>query len=222
MQKTGAPSLLLKTINGDHGFKSAIVDNRVKQFLDLHLRVIAAGIVTTLIVKKERRWRLFSCPVRAASRTELGAARSLGVKARPEARLSSSAGQRARSAVESSRSRIRLSSLEADDRRLLGLSWLSHLTFKFETGRFKSVWDTSWAAGRKYGSGDLPLSPVDRASPLSGRFIMLSPSSFSLRSRDWWSAWRLKVLAKNDDFLFSASAVSHAQRALSRTDSIMG
>ncbi len=55
MQKAGAPSLLLKTINGDHGFKSAIVDNRVKQFFELNLRCIAAEIMTTLIVVKDRR-----------------------------------------------------------------------------------------------------------------------------------------------------------------------
>jgi hypothetical protein len=42
-------------INGGHGFKCPILDNHVKQFLDLHLRGIAAEIVTTPIVVEERR-----------------------------------------------------------------------------------------------------------------------------------------------------------------------
>ncbi len=41
--------------NGCHGFKSTILDDRVKQFLDLHLRGIAAEIATTPIVVEERR-----------------------------------------------------------------------------------------------------------------------------------------------------------------------
>lgn len=55
LQKAGVPSLLQEMTNGGHGFKSPILDDRVKQFLDLHLRGIAAEIVTTPIVVEERR-----------------------------------------------------------------------------------------------------------------------------------------------------------------------
>jgi len=50
LQKAGVPSLLQEMTNGGHGFKSPLLDERVKQFLDLHLRGIAAEIVTSPIV----------------------------------------------------------------------------------------------------------------------------------------------------------------------------
>ena len=50
LQKAGVPSLLQEMTNGGHGFRSAILDERVKQFLDLHLRGVPAEIVTSPIV----------------------------------------------------------------------------------------------------------------------------------------------------------------------------
>lgn len=50
LQKAGVPSLLQEMTNGGHGFRSPILDERVKQFFDLHLRGIAAEIVPTPIV----------------------------------------------------------------------------------------------------------------------------------------------------------------------------
>lgn len=50
LQKAGVPSMLQEMTNGGHGFRSPILDERVKQFLDLHLRGIPAEIVTSPIV----------------------------------------------------------------------------------------------------------------------------------------------------------------------------
>jgi acetyl esterase/lipase len=44
--KVGSPSLLLPVTDGGHGFRSAEVDRRVRQFFDLHLRGIRADIST--------------------------------------------------------------------------------------------------------------------------------------------------------------------------------
>lgn len=55
LQKAGVPSLLQEMTNGGHGFKSPVLDDRVKQFLDLHLRGIAAEIITSPIMVEERR-----------------------------------------------------------------------------------------------------------------------------------------------------------------------
>ncbi|MES2593787.1 MAG: alpha/beta hydrolase fold domain-containing protein [Verrucomicrobiota bacterium] len=49
LQKAGVPSLLQEMTNGGHGFRSPILDQRVKQFFDLHLRGIPAEIVTSPI-----------------------------------------------------------------------------------------------------------------------------------------------------------------------------
>lgn len=54
LQKAGVPSLLQEMTNGGHGFKSPILDGRVKQFLDLHLRGIAAEIITSPVVVEGR------------------------------------------------------------------------------------------------------------------------------------------------------------------------
>lgn len=50
LQKSGVPSLLQEMTNGGHGFRSPILDERVKQFFDLHLRGVPAEIVTSPIV----------------------------------------------------------------------------------------------------------------------------------------------------------------------------
>lgn len=54
LQKAGVPSLLQEMTNGGHGFKSPVLDDRVKQFLDLHLRGIAAEIITSPVVVEGR------------------------------------------------------------------------------------------------------------------------------------------------------------------------
>jgi acetyl esterase/lipase len=54
LEKAGVPSLLQEMTNGGHGFKSPILDERVKQFFDLHLRGIAAEIVPTPIFVEGR------------------------------------------------------------------------------------------------------------------------------------------------------------------------
>ena len=54
LQKAGVPSLLQEMTNGGHGFKSPILDERVKQFFDLHLHGIAAEIVPTPIFVEGR------------------------------------------------------------------------------------------------------------------------------------------------------------------------
>jgi dipeptidyl aminopeptidase/acylaminoacyl peptidase len=55
LQKAGVSSLFQEMTNGGHGFKSPMLDERVNQFLDLHLRGIAAEIVTAPIVVEERK-----------------------------------------------------------------------------------------------------------------------------------------------------------------------
>jgi acetyl esterase/lipase len=49
LQKAGVPSLLQEMTNGGHGFKSPVLDERVKQFIDLHLRGIKSELQTTPI-----------------------------------------------------------------------------------------------------------------------------------------------------------------------------
>lgn len=49
LQKASVPSLLQEMTNGGHGFKSPVLDERVKQFLDLHLRGIKSELQTTPI-----------------------------------------------------------------------------------------------------------------------------------------------------------------------------
>jgi acetyl esterase/lipase len=49
LQKAGVPSLLQEMTNGGHGFQSPVLDERVKQFLDLHLRKIITEIQSTPI-----------------------------------------------------------------------------------------------------------------------------------------------------------------------------
>jgi len=49
LQKAGVPSLLQEMTNGGHGFQSPVLDERVKQFLDLHLRGVKSEIQTTPI-----------------------------------------------------------------------------------------------------------------------------------------------------------------------------
>lgn len=49
LQKAGVPSLLQEMTNGGHGFRSPVLDERVKQFLDLHLRGIKSELQTTPI-----------------------------------------------------------------------------------------------------------------------------------------------------------------------------
>ncbi len=49
LRKAGVPSLLQEMTNGGHGFQSPVLDERVKQFLDLHLRKITTEIQSTPI-----------------------------------------------------------------------------------------------------------------------------------------------------------------------------
>jgi len=49
LQRAGVPSQLQEMTNGGHGFKSPVLDERVKQFLDLHLRGIKSELQTTPI-----------------------------------------------------------------------------------------------------------------------------------------------------------------------------
>ncbi len=119
---------------------------------------------------------LFSWSAGVAGSADPRVARSSRVKARPEVRRPGVAGPSARSSGERGRSEVRLSRSEGESprseaggRRLAGLSGWVHLTFKSETGRFKSVRHTSWVADGRFGSSDLPLSPADRAfSPSAG------------------------------------------------------
>jgi len=53
--KASVPSLFQEMTNGGHGFKSSILDARVTQFLDLHLRGISSEIVTAPIVVEEQK-----------------------------------------------------------------------------------------------------------------------------------------------------------------------
>lgn len=49
LQKAGVPSLLQEMTGGGHGFRSEVLNQRVQQFFDLHLRAIPAQIETTPI-----------------------------------------------------------------------------------------------------------------------------------------------------------------------------
>lgn len=49
LQKAGVPSLLQEMTGGGHGFRSEVLNQRVQQFFDLHLRAIPAEIETTPI-----------------------------------------------------------------------------------------------------------------------------------------------------------------------------
>lgn len=55
LTKAGVPSLLQEMTGGGHGFRSPLLDERVKQFLDLHLRGIPSEITTTPIPVESRR-----------------------------------------------------------------------------------------------------------------------------------------------------------------------
>jgi len=55
LTKAGVPSILQEMTNGGHGFRHELLDQRVKQFLDLHLRGIESKIETTPIVMEESR-----------------------------------------------------------------------------------------------------------------------------------------------------------------------
>lgn len=54
LKKAGVPSLLQEMTNAAHGFRSPLLDERVQQFFDLHLRGIPAEIVTSPIVVEGR------------------------------------------------------------------------------------------------------------------------------------------------------------------------
>ncbi|OYV03349.1 MAG: carboxylesterase, partial [Verrucomicrobiales bacterium VVV1] len=54
LQKAGVPSLLQEMTNGGHGFKSPVLDERIKQFLDLHLRGIKSDLQTPPISMSAR------------------------------------------------------------------------------------------------------------------------------------------------------------------------
>ena len=49
LMKAGVPSLLQEMTNGGHGFRSEVLDQRIQQFFDLHLRGIESKIETTPI-----------------------------------------------------------------------------------------------------------------------------------------------------------------------------
>ncbi|MBV6500185.1 MAG: hypothetical protein CJBNEKGG_02655 [Prosthecobacter sp.] len=55
LKKAGVSSLLQVMSGGGHGFRSPLLEERVKQFLDLHLRGIPAEITTTPIPVESRR-----------------------------------------------------------------------------------------------------------------------------------------------------------------------
>lgn len=55
LTKAGVPSILQEMTNGGHGFRHELLDQRVKQFLDLNLRGIESKIETTPIVMEESR-----------------------------------------------------------------------------------------------------------------------------------------------------------------------
>ncbi len=54
LKQAGVPSLFQEMTEAGHGFKSALLDVRIKQFLDLHLRGIPAEIDTTPITARDR------------------------------------------------------------------------------------------------------------------------------------------------------------------------
>lgn len=49
LQQAGVPSLFQEMTDAGHGFKSKVLDDRIKQFLDLHLRGVPSEIDTTPI-----------------------------------------------------------------------------------------------------------------------------------------------------------------------------
>lgn len=55
LKQAGVVSHLQKMTNGGHGFRSPILDERVKQFFDLYLRDVSAEIVTPEIAVEERK-----------------------------------------------------------------------------------------------------------------------------------------------------------------------
>ena len=55
LKQAGVVSHLQQMTNGGHGFRSPILDERVKQFFDLYLRDVSAEIVTPEIVVEERK-----------------------------------------------------------------------------------------------------------------------------------------------------------------------
>ncbi len=55
LKAAGVVTHLQQMTNGGHGFRSPILDERVKQFFDLYLRDVAAEIVTPEIVVEERK-----------------------------------------------------------------------------------------------------------------------------------------------------------------------
>lgn len=55
LKKAGVDSLLITMTNGGHGFRSPELDQRIQQFLDLHLRTIPATIATTPILTEPKR-----------------------------------------------------------------------------------------------------------------------------------------------------------------------
>jgi acetyl esterase/lipase len=50
LKQAGVPSLFQEMTDGGHGFKSKILDERIQQFFDLHLRGLSSEIDTTPIV----------------------------------------------------------------------------------------------------------------------------------------------------------------------------
>jgi acetyl esterase/lipase len=55
LKKAGVESLLITMTNGGHGFRSPELDQRVQQFLDLHLRNIPTTISTTPILTEPKK-----------------------------------------------------------------------------------------------------------------------------------------------------------------------
>ena len=55
MKKAGASHLLIEMTNGGHGFRSPELDQRVKQFLDIHLRGVKSDISAAPIATEARR-----------------------------------------------------------------------------------------------------------------------------------------------------------------------
>lgn len=55
LKQAGVVSHLQKMTHGGHGFRSPILDERVKQFFDLYLRDVSAEIVTPEILVEERK-----------------------------------------------------------------------------------------------------------------------------------------------------------------------
>lgn len=55
LTQAGVPSILQEMTNGGHGFRSDVLDGRVKQFLDLHLRGIQSTIDSSPIPTQARK-----------------------------------------------------------------------------------------------------------------------------------------------------------------------